>query len=91
MLRLRLLLCWIEQSRADEAELRLGEIGKKSELRISELENKVSQLSDMVGNYEKLRYTDQQNIQKLKDRVTQVRCQLWTSIHYYIILYYMPI
>ena len=32
----------------------------------------MSQLSDMVGNYEKLRYNDQQAIQKLKDRVTQL-------------------
>ena len=63
---------FVEQSRADEAEQRLSEIGKKSEHRISELENKVSQLSDMVGNYEKLRFTDQQSIQKLKHRVTQV-------------------
>ncbi|XP_067941826.1 GRIP and coiled-coil domain-containing protein 1-like [Watersipora subatra] len=61
-----------EQRRADEAEERLVDIGKKSEKRISELESKVSQLSDMVGNYEKLRYTDQTSIQKLKDRVTQL-------------------
>ncbi|KAF6024206.1 GCC1 [Bugula neritina] len=61
-----------EQERADEAENRLQEIAKKSELRISELESKISQLSDMVGNYEKLKYTDQISIQKLKERVTQL-------------------
>lgn len=64
----------LEQERADEAENRLQEIAKKSELRISELESKISQLSDMVGNYEKLKYTDQISIQKLKERVTQVSC-----------------
>ena len=61
-----------EQHRADEAETNLTEIGSKSEQRVSELESKVSQLSDMVGNYEKLRYNDQQAIQKLKTRVTQL-------------------
>lgn len=58
--------------RTNEAETRLQEIAGQSEQRISELESKVSQLTDMVGNYEKLRYSDQQSIQKLRDRVTQL-------------------
>ena len=35
-------------------------------------EAKLSELSEVVGNYEKLRLQDQQAIQKLKDRLQQL-------------------
>ncbi|KAK7502683.1 hypothetical protein BaRGS_00005933 [Batillaria attramentaria] len=61
-----------EQRKASEAESRLQQQSKLSEERISSLEDKLSELSDVVGNYERLRFQDQQAIQKLKERVTQL-------------------
>ncbi|XP_076441642.1 GRIP and coiled-coil domain-containing protein 1-like isoform X2 [Babylonia areolata] len=61
-----------EQCKASEAECRLQQQSKLSEERISSLEDKLSELSEVVGNYERLRFQDQQVIQKLKDRLTQL-------------------
>lgn len=61
-----------EQKRANEAEERLRIITSLEECRVADLEVKLSELSEVVGNYEKLRLQDQQAIQKLKDRLQQL-------------------
>lgn len=61
-----------EQKRANEAEERLRIITSLEECRVADLEVKLSELSEVVGNYEKLRLQDQQAIQKLKDRLHQL-------------------
>jgi len=61
-----------EQKRANDAEERLRIITSLEECRVADLEAKLSELSEVVGNYEKLRLQDQQAIQKLKDRLQQL-------------------
>ncbi|BFZ07564.1 hypothetical protein BsWGS_10603 [Bradybaena similaris] len=61
-----------EQRKASEAEGRLRVQAKQSEERVSSLEAKLSELSQVVGNYERLRFQDQQAISKLRERVTQL-------------------
>ncbi|CAH3174287.1 unnamed protein product [Porites lobata] len=61
-----------EQKRANEAEEQLRIITSLEECRVADLEVKLSELSEVVGNYEKLRLQDQQAIQKLKDRLHQL-------------------
>ncbi|KAL8590069.1 hypothetical protein ACOMHN_034300 [Nucella lapillus] len=61
-----------EQVNASDAESRLQQQSKLSEERVSSLEDKLSELSEVVGNYERLRFQDQQVIQKLKERLTQL-------------------
>ncbi|KAJ8308882.1 hypothetical protein KUTeg_013756 [Tegillarca granosa] len=66
------LLVLQEQKRANDLEDKLKQISSQSETRISSLETKLSELSEVVGNYERQRYQDEQTIQKLKERVTQL-------------------
>ncbi|XP_041352317.1 GRIP and coiled-coil domain-containing protein 1-like [Gigantopelta aegis] len=61
-----------EQKRAREAEDKLQSCSQSAEDRISSLESKLSELSDVVGNYERLRFQDQQAIHQLRERVTQL-------------------
>ncbi|XP_074659340.1 GRIP and coiled-coil domain-containing protein 1-like [Tubulanus polymorphus] len=61
-----------EQMRRQEAEDRVGDLSEQNEERVSGLEAKLSELSEVVGKYERLRYTDQAAIQKLRERVTQL-------------------
>ncbi|XP_005111968.1 GRIP and coiled-coil domain-containing protein 1 [Aplysia californica] len=61
-----------EQQKAVEAEARLRTQSKQSEERVSSLEAKLSELSQVVGNYERLRFQDQQAISKLRERVSQL-------------------
>lgn len=61
-----------EQKRANDAEERLRIITSLEECRVADLEVKLSELSEVVGNYEKLRLQDQQAIQKLKDRLQKL-------------------
>lgn len=58
--------------RAQDAEEKARLYNEQSETRISELETKLSELSETVGNYERLRFQDQQVIQKLKERASQL-------------------
>ena len=58
--------------RAQDAEEKAKIYNEQSETRISELETKLSELSESVGNYERLRFQDQQTIQKLKERANQL-------------------
>lgn len=52
-----------DRNRVQDAELKAIEYSKQCETRIAELEAKLSDLSESVGNYERLRYQDQQTIQ----------------------------
>lgn len=55
-----------EQRRANEAEEKLKSLAQGSEERVTTLELKVAELSEMIGNYDRLRHQDQQAIVKLK-------------------------
>lgn len=61
-----------EQRKAVDLEARMLQQSKLSEEHISSLEEKLSQLSENIGHYERLRFQDQQSIQKLKERLTQL-------------------
>lgn len=61
-----------EQQKASEAEARLRTQSKLNEERVSSLEAKLSELSQVVGNYERTKFQDQQAISKLRERVTQL-------------------
>ncbi|OWF52312.1 GRIP and coiled-coil domain-containing protein 1-like [Mizuhopecten yessoensis] len=61
-----------EQHRVLEAENKLKQLSEQSEKRVSTLEAKISELSEVVGDYERLRFQDQQTTQKLKDRLIQL-------------------
>ena len=58
--------------RVHDAEEKAKLYNEQSESRISELETKLSELSESVGNYERLRFQDQQAIQRLKERANQL-------------------
>ncbi|XP_060588727.1 GRIP and coiled-coil domain-containing protein 1-like isoform X2 [Ruditapes philippinarum] len=61
-----------DENRAKDVESKAQAYSVQCETRIAELESKLSELSESVGNYERLRFQDQQNIQKLKDRISQL-------------------
>lgn len=61
-----------ESKRANEAEEKLNSLAAISEERVASLESRLSELSQMIGNYDRLRQQDLSAIQKLKDRVTQL-------------------
>lgn len=60
------------QQRADDAELQLQMISQQSETRAVGLESRLTELSETLGNVERLRQQDQQIIQKLRERLVQV-------------------
>jgi len=66
------------QQRADDAELQTQLISQQSEARSVGLESRLSELSETLGNVERLRQQDQQIIQKLRERLVQVYIQIIT-------------
>lgn len=52
-----------EQKRANEAEMKLQTQAKLEEERVASLETKLSELSDIVGGYDRQRELDQAAIQ----------------------------
>eukprot|EP00111_Clytia_hemisphaerica_P008119 TCONS_00023687-protein len=58
-----------EQERISKAEVLFQLRQTQDEERIRELEQKVSELSDSIGHYEKQRYNDQSTIHKLKHKL----------------------
>lgn len=60
------------QQRADDAELQLQMMSQQSETRSVGLESRLTELSETLGNVERLRQQDQQIIQKLRERLVQV-------------------
>lgn len=61
----------MEQRRALQAEQETKKLTLFHEERVSTLEARLSELSVTVGNYDRLRQHDQENIQKLKERLVE--------------------
>ncbi|GFR88043.1 GRIP and coiled-coil domain-containing protein 1 [Elysia marginata] len=61
-----------ERQKATEAEACLLTQSRQNEERVSGLEAKLSELSQVVGNYERTKFQDQQALSKLRERVTQL-------------------
>ncbi|KAM9334454.1 GRIP and coiled-coil domain-containing protein 1 [Symphorus nematophorus] len=62
----------METRKACEAEERARERAQCAELRVSGLEQRVSELSELLGSSEKTRQRDQQVAQRLRDRILQL-------------------
>ncbi|ELT94109.1 hypothetical protein CAPTEDRAFT_214083 [Capitella teleta] len=61
-----------EQDRSRSSQQRLENLATQHEERVSSLENKLSELSEATGQYERQHHHDQLNIQKLKERINQL-------------------
>jgi hypothetical protein len=59
-----------EQKRASDAEERARRLAAIHEERVANLEARLAELSETVGNYDRLRQQDQTAIHKLKVRKT---------------------
>lgn len=62
----------IETKKAGQAEERARERAQAAELRVADLEQRVSELSEVVGSCEKTRLRDQQTARRLRDRILQL-------------------
>ncbi|NXR44043.1 GCC1 protein, partial [Hippolais icterina] len=61
-----------EMKKTAQAEEQLRQRSQREEQRVAELEAQVSQVSELLGTYEKAKQRDQGTIQRLKDRVVQL-------------------
>ncbi|CAD5123289.1 DgyrCDS11647 [Dimorphilus gyrociliatus] len=61
-----------EQKKTKQAENRATVLAEQNEQRVATLECRLAELSEVVGTYEKNRTEDQENILRLKERVTQL-------------------
>ncbi|XP_023257238.1 GRIP and coiled-coil domain-containing protein 1-like, partial [Seriola lalandi dorsalis] len=61
-----------ETRKACEAEERARERAQAAEIRVAGLEQRVSELSELLGSCEKARQRDQQTAQRLRDRILQL-------------------
>ncbi|NWU97661.1 GCC1 protein, partial [Upupa epops] len=61
-----------EMKKAAQAEEQLRQQSQMEERRVADLEAQVSQVSELLGTYEKAKQKDQLAIQKLKDRIVQL-------------------
>uniref|UniRef100_A0A8C3XDU9 GRIP and coiled-coil domain-containing protein 1 n=1 Tax=Cyanoderma ruficeps TaxID=181631 RepID=A0A8C3XDU9_9PASS len=61
-----------EMKKTAQAEEQLRQRSQREEQRVAELEAQVSQVSELLGTYEKAKQRDQAAIQRLKDRVAQL-------------------
>lgn len=57
---------------ASEAEERARERAQAAETRVAGLEQRVSELSELLGSCEKAKQKDQQTVQRLRDRILQL-------------------
>lgn len=55
-----------------DAEERARERAQAAEVRVADLEQRVSELSEVLGSCEKTRQRDQQTVQRLRDRILQL-------------------
>ncbi|XP_076578860.1 GRIP and coiled-coil domain-containing protein 1 [Chaetodon auriga] len=62
----------IETRKVCDAEERARERARGAELRVAGLEQRVSELSELLGSCEKTRQKDQQTAQRLRDRIMQL-------------------
>ncbi|NXX78640.1 GCC1 protein, partial [Urocolius indicus] len=61
-----------EMKKAAQAEEQLRQHAQAEERRVADLEGQVSQVSELLGTYEKAKQRDQVTIQKLKERILQL-------------------
>ncbi|XP_051468223.1 GRIP and coiled-coil domain-containing protein 1 [Apus apus] len=61
-----------EMKKAAQAEEQLRQRAQLEERRVADLEGRVSEVSELLGTYEKAKQKDQVVIQKLKDRIVQL-------------------
>ncbi|XP_007908798.1 GRIP and coiled-coil domain-containing protein 1 [Callorhinchus milii] len=62
----------LEMWKAAQAEDQLQQYSQMEEERVANLEARVSELSDLLGTYDKTKHKDQITVQKLKDRIMQL-------------------
>ncbi|KAF7229520.1 GRIP and coiled-coil domain-containing protein 1 [Nothobranchius furzeri] len=62
----------METKKGSEAEERARERAQATELRVASLEQRISELSELLGSCEKARQRDQQVAQRLRDRILQL-------------------
>ncbi|XP_040030521.2 GRIP and coiled-coil domain-containing protein 1 [Gasterosteus aculeatus] len=62
----------LETTKACEVEVRLLERAHAAEARVAGLEQRISELSELLGSCEKTRQRDQQTAQRLRDRILQL-------------------
>nr|XP_030117480.3 GRIP and coiled-coil domain-containing protein 1 [Taeniopygia guttata]XP_030117481.3 GRIP and coiled-coil domain-containing protein 1 [Taeniopygia guttata] len=61
-----------EMKKTAQAEEQLRQRSQQEERRVAELEAQVSQVSELLGTYEKAKQRDQGTIQRLKERIVQL-------------------
>ncbi|XP_053912187.1 GRIP and coiled-coil domain-containing protein 1 [Cuculus canorus] len=61
-----------EMKKTTQAEEQLRQHAQMEERRVADLEGQVSEVSELLGTYEKAKQKDQAIIQKLKDRIAQL-------------------
>ncbi|NXE43867.1 GCC1 protein, partial [Ptilorrhoa leucosticta] len=61
-----------EMKKTAQAEEQLRQRSQREEQRVAELEAQVSQVSELLGTYEKAKQRDQGTIRRLKDRIVQL-------------------
>ncbi|KAG6922990.1 GRIP and coiled-coil domain containing 1 [Chelydra serpentina] len=61
-----------EMRKTAQAEEQLRQHAQMEERRVASLESQVSEVSEMLGTYEKAKQKDQMTIQKLKERIVQL-------------------
>ncbi|KAJ8373762.1 hypothetical protein SKAU_G00043420 [Synaphobranchus kaupii] len=61
-----------EMRKAAQADERLREHAQQEEARVASLEERVSELSELVGACEKAKLKDQRTVQKLRERILQL-------------------
>ncbi|XP_014275500.1 GRIP and coiled-coil domain-containing protein 1 isoform X2 [Halyomorpha halys] len=64
-----------EQEKVKEAEARSRELAAAHEERVANLEAKLAELSLTVGNYDRLRQSDQEAITRLRERIAQLEME----------------
>ncbi|KAL5232968.1 hypothetical protein ACI65C_000378 [Semiaphis heraclei] len=64
-----------EQQRAADAENRARELAIAHELRVSNLETRLTELSNSIGVYDKIRHQDELTIQSLKEQIQKLETE----------------
>ena len=60
------------EQKAVKAEERSAHLQVQQESRVANLESRLQELSETVGTYDRLRQSDQQSLQKLRERIAQL-------------------
>ncbi|KAL4148370.1 hypothetical protein QTP88_002632 [Uroleucon formosanum] len=64
-----------EQQRATDAENRARELAIAHEVRVSNLETRLTELSNSIGVYDKIRHQDELTIQSLKEQIQKLEME----------------